>query len=43
MISAVLGYGVSRLINQHPLYESLSAGFLKETSPRIREMQGEED
>jgi len=28
MISAALGYGVSRLINPHPLYEALSAGFI---------------
>jgi len=30
MMSAALGYGVSRLINPHPLYEALSAGFLKD-------------
>jgi len=28
MISAALGCGVSRLINPHPLYEALSAGFI---------------
>ncbi len=28
MMSAALGYGVSRLINPHPLYEALSAGFI---------------
>jgi len=27
-MSAALGYGVSRLINPHPLYEALSAGFI---------------
>jgi len=30
MISAALGYGVSRLINPHPLYEALSAGFIQQ-------------
>jgi H+/Cl- antiporter ClcA len=41
MISAVLGYGVSRLINPHPLYEALSAGFLKAPPPRTsKEIQG---
>jgi H+/Cl- antiporter ClcA len=35
MISAALGYGVSRMINPHPLYEALSAGFLRDTSPRV--------
>jgi len=30
MISAVLGYGVSRLINRRPLYEALSLGFIND-------------
>jgi H+/Cl- antiporter ClcA len=42
MISAALGYGVSRLINPHPLYEALSAGFLRDTSPRVK-ARGDED
>jgi H+/Cl- antiporter ClcA len=42
MVSAVLGYGVSRLINRRPLYEALSAGFLRETPPRVAATQGGE-
>ena len=40
MLAAVLGYGVSRLINRRPLYEALSAGFLREAPPHVTVTQG---
>jgi len=36
MISAVLGYGTSRLINRRPLYEALSLGFMSDASSRAK-------
>jgi len=43
MISAVLGYGTSRLINRRPLYEALSLGFMSDASSRAKATQDDEN
>lgn len=42
MISAVLGYGTSRLINRRPLYEALSLGFMGDASSRAKTARDDE-